>query len=1050
MILTAIRFASVTRLLIVFSILMFAGCSGGTRQIRLNESGEKIRHIEVIIDNSQVKDSDFGPSLVKKLEEKSAIVFQKVSVRNGYGAENPKVGELVIVPLLVSGDARKREGYNGTAWAQADVKVIIDNRVLNYYSGRGDSTVIAGNVEDMLVLVSGLTLGFPIGSINRASARNSAIEDAAVELLNQMLSSTEFRDYVESVKLSKIEAAELALRLDFSDKESFMPNNIIDAGEESALIVGLTNKGKGTAFDVNVNIEADTKEIEINRNIFVGDVRQGETKDVRIALKSGFGIKDGKTAFTITCTEKRGYDAKKVVFNIPTAKLEKPQIEIVSTELNDGETGLAKGNGNGIPENGETVELTVFVKNQGVGKAIGVNLTGNKAAAGIQWIRDSVHIGTIQPGKTEKAKLAFAIPRNFDASEIVANLRVSDMRGVNEADKKVALSYVKRSPAIQFASRITSRGTQVNALVNGEVYEVDITLSNRGEIPAKDVSVSISSGRGIGLSDKTIHLDEIKAGESVSKRVTLSIPRTFAEQQALLNFAVSQTDFPIVKETIQYAVDVKRPKPTYLASLQSSSGGNTLEQGESSVFEVQVLNEGSLPANGVKVTVKSKDDNLKLSGQTDSLLGIIPANSRSETIKIPVTAVRRIKTGDAFLDVNITQEDFPPVAAQYAINIIEEGAVVVDVESEGRGRNRPVAKAQSGPVINLKSSQNELTTEENSYRLAFDTEDVRNIERIIVAVNGIVILNQSPGLKRMELFKDIPLRDGENRIAITAYNADNVTSRKELVITRLAEDDVDTPTVTTIRKPDAVAIVIGISKYENKDIPSVNYARRDAAVVKDYLIKTLGFKETNIKEFYDEQATFTKLTSYFKTHLKNRVQPDISDVFIFYSGHGVPEGNEAYFAPYDLDPGDIKNTGYAVKELYAQLNDIKAKGVTVAIDACFSGTSDSGVPIIKSASPVFFDISNPLLKAKSSVVFTSSTGKQISSWYDKKQHGLFTYYFLQGLKGMADINKDGEITAGELERHIFKNVTEQARILRDRVQTPEVTGDKDAVVIRYK
>ncbi|MBI4691495.1 MAG: hypothetical protein HY754_14690, partial [Nitrospirae bacterium] len=125
-------------------------------------------------------------------------------------------------------------------------------------------------------------------------------------------------------------------------------------------------------------------------------------------------------------------------------------------------------------------------------------------------------------------------------------------------------------------------------------------------------------------------------------------------------------------------------------------------------------------------------------------------------------------------------------------------------------------------------------------------------------------------------------------------------------------------------------------------------------------------------------------------------------------------------------------------------------GVTVVIDACFSGKSEGETPVIKSASPVFFDISNPLLTIKNGTVITSSSGKQISSWYHNKQHGLFTYYFLQGLKGKADADNDGTITVGELEKHLTKNVSEQAKVLYNREQTPEVAGNKDMVVVKYK
>ena len=70
------------------------------------------------------------------------------------------------------------------------------------------------------------------------------------------------------------------------------------------------------------------------------------------------------------CTEKRGFDSEKIKLNIPIAHLEKPDIVIVDYKINDGNTGLAGGNGNGIPENGEIVELTAFVKNNGIGPSI--------------------------------------------------------------------------------------------------------------------------------------------------------------------------------------------------------------------------------------------------------------------------------------------------------------------------------------------------------------------------------------------------------------------------------------------------------------------------------------------------------------------------------------------------------------------------------------------------------------------------------------------------------------------------------------------------------
>jgi len=691
-----------------------------------------------------------------------------------------------------------------------------------------------------------------------------------------------------------------------------------------------------------------------------------------------------------------------------------------------------------------------------MGKAIGVNLNGSDITLGIQWMRDSTLVGSVSPGETVKAKIAFTIPRNFDAKEITAGLKATDSRGVSNAEKKVALSYAQQSPNIQYAYRIYSKGNLVNTITNGEEYELELILSNKGKIPAKNVVINMSSSGGVSLSRRRIDVGEVKEQASISgQRVTLTVPRTFVETQAPLNITISQSDFASVESSIQITVNVKSPRLKYIANLLSKGGGSNLEQGEQAILEIHILNKGNLPAEGVRVKIESRDENLKLIGRTEALIGKIPAGLKSETVKFQLSTFRRIKIGDAYLAVNITQHDFAPVVSQYALNIREEGVRIIDVASEDKAKSTGKAGMKAGPAINLKTPQNAETTSDENIRLAFEVSDSRSVESIKVTLNGSVVLDEKTALRKKGIVKNISLKEGENRIVITAYNADNIPAKKEITVIRIAEDDVDTPPVTAMRNPNAVAVVIGISKFENKDIQSVDFARRDAMAMKEYLIKTLGYNEANITEFYDENAELTKLKSFFNTRLKNKIKRGVSDVFVFYSGHGVPDTNsgEPYFVPYNYDPRDIKTTGYSVKEFYKQLESLKAKSVTVVVDACYQGFTgdDRPKPIIKDASPVTFEVTNPLLTIKNGVVFTASSGKQVASWYRKKQHGIFTYYFLQGLGGRADADGNGQITVGELKDYLMKNVPEQARMLyNDREQTPEIVGDKDAVMVKLR
>lgn len=252
--------------------------------------------------------------------------------------------------------------------------------------------------------------------------------------------------------------------------------------------------------------------------------------------------------------------------------------------------------------------------------------------------------------------------------------------------------------------------------------------------------------------------------------------------------------------------------------------------------------------------------------------------------------------------------------------------------------------------------------------------------------------------------------------------------------------------------PDAVAVVIGVQNYKNKDVPSVEYALNDAQLFKDYLQQALGYREGNI--IYLENATKADLEKVFGTsehhagQLFDYVKKDKSDVFVYYTGHGVPdsETKQPYLVPADADPNYIQLGGYPLNVLYDNLSRLPARRISVVLDACFSGQSDKGM-IIRKASPLMIA---PVLPGSGNIdLFSSSKAEEISSWYPEKRHSLFTYFFLKGLQGDADKNKDGSITTAELDEYIAENVPYIARRLYGRKQTPAFTGQESNVVARY-
>ena len=252
-----------------------------------------------------------------------------------------------------------------------------------------------------------------------------------------------------------------------------------------------------------------------------------------------------------------------------------------------------------------------------------------------------------------------------------------------------------------------------------------------------------------------------------------------------------------------------------------------------------------------------------------------------------------------------------------------------------------------------------------------------------------------------------------------------------------------------------VAVVIGNRNYRRAGVPAVDYAIRDARTMNSYLIKTMGFDKRNI--IYIEDAGLADFFQVFGSNnnyrgkLYNFVKADQSKVFIYYVGHGAPElkTGDAYFVPVDADPQYLKNSGYLLKTFYDNLGKLPATQITVVLDACFSGNSDKGL-IFSGVSSLTLKLKDDLKQPDNVTVIASSQNNQVSTWYPEKRHSLFTYYFLKGLGGEADSDRNSKLTVAELETYLQDKVPYEARRLKGNEQNPSISGDRQHVLAILK
>ena len=79
-------------------------------------------------------------------------------------------------------------------------------------------------------------------------------------------------------------------------------------------------------------------------------------------------------------------------------------------------------------------------------------------------------------------------------------------------------------------------------------------------------------------------------------------------------------------------------------------------------------------------------------------------------------------------------------------------------------------------------------------------------------------------------------------------------------------------------------------------------------------------------------------------------------------------------------------------------------------------------------------------------VMTVAAGDRTAKPLEEAKHGMFSYFLMKGMEGVADSNQDNKITALELHEYVKENVWQQS----SGSQTPELQGDAERVLVRFQ
>lgn len=514
------------------------------------------------------------------------------------------------------------------------------------------------------------------------------------------------------------------------------------------------------------------------------------------------------------------------------------------------------------------------------------------------------------------------------------------------------------------------------------------------------------------------------------------------------------------------------------------------------VAELEIVVQNSGPGNAEDLQLQINCDNPNISFDLPDEIEVIDKQAGVQTIVVPVQGELTLQEGQSTVNIALIDPRF---------NLIVKAA---PFEISTRAFKAPELLVAKYNVVEFQSANPNNKIDLNEIidlKFAVQNVGVGAAEQVDIEVNtlqdGVLFLGVVEGdqinptqaaldrleagkyailtyrylinsaFKDRELVFDINISEKSGRYShrSTKKVAVNAELEEQGYIRRMASETDAAPTKieienvpdfiadvdqnlprTRTENPEAIAVIIGNRTYQKTK--NVDYALNDARMMKQYLIEVLGYREGNILYFEDAyKADFEEIFGTIDNQtgkLYNTIRPDISDVFIYYAGHGAPGLNsqKGYFVPVESNPQYVEQSGYALDVFYKNLRALPAKSMTIVLDACFSGAD-----LFENISPVRVRIRNNDIE--NAVILTSSNEDQVSGWYPEKRHGLFTYFFLKAIHDRnGDANKDRQLTMQELHDYISDNaygVPYYARRLHGITQQPQLSGDGEVVIVKY-
>jgi hypothetical protein len=276
---------------------------------------------------------------------------------------------------------------------------------------------------------------------------------------------------------------------------------------------------------------------------------------------------------------------------------------------------------------------------------------------------------------------------------------------------------------------------------------------------------------------------------------------------------------------------------------------------------------------------------------------------------------------------------------------------------------------------------------------------------------------------------------GENRVRV------EVSTASSLGFAEIHVDATGAPSAAPA-PGDLYLLAVGVSEFPGLKNADLAYAARDAEELARF------FREQGTRSFRRIVArTISDLahTKPYRTAIVDALDfaaeaGERDTVIVFLASHGLSDARGDYFfVPRDAQAGDVAAIAHGGgadapsligwRVFFDALRGVAGRRILV-VDTCqardMEGRADLRSLGKRSAASRF-------------ALVLASKGREESQEYAPAQHGLFTYAFLEGLRGSGDADRDGLITLAEAFRFSLP-IVERLRDKSIGPQTPQLVA----------